>query len=162
MLSLSDRDKGPYYLLRARALRMKKDFKEARKEISKTLALNSEDPAAHLALAGLLCDQGSWGDASAEFENAITGFQNTLNPQGESEALVLMVACSDALKGGADGEVLLKKAVEKDKFNADAYFALGKIFKADKKTQEDATTLFDVYLKLAPNGVHAAEAKALR
>jgi tetratricopeptide (TPR) repeat protein len=159
MMYLSDRDKSAFYLLRAKALRMKKDLKEARKEITKAFALNSEDPYAHFELAMLLFDQGSVDDASAEAENAATGFQASMSPRKEAEALVLQARIKLNSKDAEATEDLLKKALEKDRTNADAYYYSGKLFASNKKTAGKAREFFEIYLKLAPNGEYAQKAR---
>jgi tetratricopeptide (TPR) repeat protein len=159
MIYLADRDKGPFYLLRSKALRLKKDFKEARKEVAKAFALNSEDPYAHHELAMQLRDQGSMDEAAAEAENAAGGFQAGMNPRRESEALVLLASIRMDMKENPEAvEEILLKAIEKDKANAEAYFLMGRLAKSNRKTADKAKEFFQIYLKLAPNGEHAAEA----
>ncbi|MBI5529562.1 MAG: tetratricopeptide repeat protein [Deltaproteobacteria bacterium] len=159
MRYLADSNKGPFYLIRARALRLKKDYKETQKEIAKASSLNSEDPFAHLEQALLYRDQEKMDMCVAEFENSITGFVAIRNVRKTSEAAVQLAKLYMDRNEFEPAEELLQKTVERDKAYPDVYFYLGKFYKASKVAKEQAREMFQNYLKLAPNGEFAKQAK---
>jgi tetratricopeptide (TPR) repeat protein len=158
MMNLNDRDKGPYYLIRARALRLKKDYKETQKEIAKAFALNSEDPFAHLEQAFLYRDQNKTDMCIAAFDNAAAGFVAIRNARKASEASVHLARLLIDRNEFEQAEELLHKAIERDKAYPDSYFVLGQLLKINK-AKEQAREAFQNYLKFAPNGEFAKQAK---
>jgi len=97
---------------------------------------------------------------SSNFLGAVADYRRALMFRETSEALAgLGRALYDASQPGP-ALAALRRSVELDPRNADAYLTLGEVYLLDERTRE-ARAAYERYLELAPDGAHAPDVRAV-
>ncbi|MDF1566055.1 MAG: tetratricopeptide repeat protein, partial [Deltaproteobacteria bacterium] len=118
-------------------------------------------PEAQLAIGKLHRRSGDLDKSIPEFEKALAQFQEKIRPRGQAEASLELAKAYFAKGDHEKSKEWLGKALKNDPSFADTYFFLGKSMIGTKATKSDGQTALENYLKLAPSGRYAEEAKKL-
>jgi len=123
-------------------------------ELRRALPLARENPVALLAIGNGLRRAGRYPDAVEAMTRAVQA-----HPQGGTPALYAELTLAHmAARDGAAAEASAGRAIELDPSYALAHFLLGRILLARNACAE-ATTAMREYLRLEPQGDHAAAAR---
>lgn len=148
----------------ANAYHEAKENQKAVDTYQKVLQLTPDDPSLHNNLGSTYADMGKYQEAQAEFEKAAQ-----LDPT-HAAAYYYNIGVIMYNAGKMDEAVeSFKKVTQLDPQRADAYFLEGQALIGKAKTgphgevvaPPGTTEAYEEYLKLAPNGPHAATARAV-
>jgi tetratricopeptide (TPR) repeat protein len=133
----------------------KGDLAEAEKAYLKAIELDATKPAPYMALATIYNGQKRFDESTKMSEKALE-----LSGGGDASAVYNQgIAFWNAQKA-VEAQAAFERAIKMDPKMADAHFYLAMTLVNQGKTKE-AVTPFQEYLKLAPDGQHAATAKAI-
>lgn len=149
--------------------RRKKDFPAAEAAYKKAIELNPNAGEAYMGLANVYNAQSKFAEATAASEQAQKLLSAAGGPGGggmsADAAYNQGVIAWNALKGDATPETVrkvgetLEAAVKSDPKHAEAQFLLGQVYVREGKFKE-ASTAFETYIKLSPNGPNVKAAQS--
>jgi tetratricopeptide (TPR) repeat protein len=139
-------------------------FDKALEYYPKAIAASPTDATLHNNLGDVYARMGKLPEAQAEFQKAVE-----LNPGGASQYYFNLGALMYNMGKMDEAAAALKKATDVDPKNAEAFYweALALMGKASVTADGRVTAppgtaeALDTYLKLEPNGPHAAEAQSM-
>jgi cellulose synthase operon protein C len=133
------------------------DLEHAREQWEKALARDPENLDAHYAMARYWLAKGDAAKTKAEFTTVAQRADGERLAEAETEL------GKQAMNRGDNGTAtdFFKRALGASESYAPPYYFAGEMLLKDRATKKDGKKLMSEYLKLAPSGPYAAEAKKL-